>query len=63
MGHTGVKWAVNNLICHKLGVLSFLLTNYCQLWKKAMFLFVVALGESISVPHRQPFCFFLLELT
>ena len=31
MGHTGVKWAVNNLICHKLGVLSFLLTNYCQL--------------------------------
>ena len=31
VGHTGVKWAVNNLICHKLGVLCFLLTNYCQL--------------------------------
>ena len=27
----GVGWAVNNFICHKLGVLSFLLTNYCQL--------------------------------
>ena len=30
----GVEWAVKvftNLICHKLGVLSFLLTNYCQL--------------------------------
>ena len=31
VGHVGVGWAVNNLICHKLGVLSFLLTNYCQL--------------------------------
>ena len=35
MGHVGVEWAVkislNNLICHKLGVLSFLLKNYCQL--------------------------------
>ena len=27
----GVGWAVNNFICHKLGFLSFLLTNYCQL--------------------------------
>ena len=27
----GVEWAVNNFICHKLGVLSFLLTNYYQL--------------------------------
>ena len=24
----GVGWAVNNFICHKLGFLSFLLTNY-----------------------------------
>ena len=35
VGDTGVEWAVknslNNLICHKLGVLSFLLKNYCQL--------------------------------
>ena len=35
VGNVGVKWAVkfslNNLICHKLGVLSFLLKNYCQL--------------------------------
>ena len=33
--HSGVEWAVknllNNLICHKLGVLSFVLKNYCQL--------------------------------
>ena len=27
----GVGWAVNNFICHKLGFLSFLLTNYYQL--------------------------------
>ena len=25
------KISLNNLICHKLGILSFLLTNYCQL--------------------------------
>ena len=25
------KISRNNLICHKLGILSFLLTNYCQL--------------------------------
>ena len=25
------KNSLNNLICHKLGVLSFLLKNYCQL--------------------------------
>ena len=35
VGHAGVGWGVenvtNNLICHKLGNLSFLLTNYCQL--------------------------------
>ena len=31
VGHVGMGWAVNNFICHKLGVLSFLLTNYCQL--------------------------------
>ena len=31
VGHVGVGWAVNNFICHKLGVLSFLLTNYHQL--------------------------------
>ena len=24
------KISLNNLICHKLGILSFLLTNYCQ---------------------------------
>ena len=33
--HTGVeglsKYSLNNLICHKLGVLSFLLKNYCHL--------------------------------
>ena len=29
--HVGVGWAVNNFICHKLGFLSFLLTNYYQL--------------------------------
>ena len=38
----GVGWAVNNFICHKLGFLSFLLTNYYQLlfwimWDKACF--------------------------
>ena len=27
----GVGWGVNNFIHHKLGFLSFLLTNYCQL--------------------------------
>ena len=29
----GGVWTIslNNLICHKLGILSFLLTNYCQL--------------------------------
>ena len=27
----GVGWAVNNFICHKLGFLSFLLTNYYQM--------------------------------
>ena len=42
VGHVGMGWAVNNFICHKLGVLSFLLTNYCQLpswimWEKACF--------------------------
>ena len=31
VGHVGMGWGVNNFICHKLGVLSFLLTNYCQL--------------------------------
>ena len=31
VGHVGMGWAVNNFICHKLGVLSFLLTNYYQL--------------------------------
>ena len=31
MGDVGVGWAVNNFICHKLGFLSFLLTNYSQL--------------------------------
>ena len=42
VGHAGVEWVIqgwsgcekislNNLICHKLGVLSFLLKNYCQL--------------------------------
>ena len=32
VGHTWVwKISLNNLICHKLGILSFLLTNYCQL--------------------------------
>ena len=29
--HGGVGWGVNNFICHKLGFLSFLLTNYYQL--------------------------------
>ena len=33
--HTGVEWAVkfslNNLICHNLGLLSFFLKNYCHL--------------------------------
>ena len=31
VGHVGMGWGVNNFICHKLGILSFLLTNYCQL--------------------------------
>ena len=31
VGHVGMGWGVNNFICQKLGVLSFLLTNYCQL--------------------------------
>ena len=31
VGHVGMGWAVNNFICHKLGLLSFLLTNYYQL--------------------------------
>ena len=31
VGHVGVGWAMNNFICHKLGFLSFLLTNYYQL--------------------------------
>ena len=34
--HTEMKWAakfsLNNLMFHKLGVLSFLLKNYCQLF-------------------------------
>ena len=25
------KISLNNLICHKSGILSFLLTNYCQM--------------------------------
>ena len=42
VGHAGVLWVIqwqsglckfslNNFICHKLGILSFLLTNYCKL--------------------------------
>ena len=56
----------NNLICHKLGILSFLLTNYCQLLSgyvgEGMFLFVVALVESISVPLRTQATFMLFSL-
>ena len=42
VAHVGMGWGVNNFICHKLGVLSFLLTKYCQLlfwiiWEKACF--------------------------
>ena len=37
----GVKWAVNNLICHRLGVLSFLpsgkLLSFWIMWEKACF--------------------------
>ena len=37
------KFPLNNLICHKLGVLSFLLKHYFQLlsrimWEKACFI-------------------------
>ena len=42
VGHVGMGWGVNNFICHKFGVLSFLLTNYWStafwiMWEKACF--------------------------
>ena len=57
------KISLNNLICHKLGILSFLLTNYCHLLSdnvgEGMFLWVVALVERISIPFRTRVTFLL----
>ena len=69
-GHAGVEWAVKTFteffICHKLGVLSFLLKNYCQLLSRFCgrrhILFVVTLVEIISVPLRRQATFLLFSL-
>ena len=67
MHHTGVEWTVkkkllNNLICHKLGVLSFLLkkNGFWIMWE--VFFLVVALVYSISVPMRTQATFLLLSV-
>ena len=71
MGCGGVwKISLNNLICHKLGILSFLLTNYCQLLSGYCGRRHVFVGSCFGRKHFSSIentdnlsAFFLLELT
>ena len=75
MSYVGVGYSLNNLICHKLGVVfsseKLLSTAFWIMWEKACFLFFYcffyffllgALVESISVPLRTQATIMLLSV-
>ena len=71
MSYVEVGYALNNFICHKLGVVfsseKLLSTAFWIMWEKGFFFFFLlgALVESISVPLRTQatIMFYLLKLT